>query len=218
MQPRNASFRVEVPAGMIGPSASLRESTVMHVVALSGSPSLSSRSSSLLRHALTRVDAAASRSEIVIRALPAHALLGADTGDAQIRAAREAIDAARFVVVSTPIYKASYSGLLKVFLDLLAPDALRGKTVLALGTGGSPAHLLALDYALKPVLAALGARHLLDAVYATDAQVVPDGAGGHVVDVSITARIDRALAEAPAGVPLREAAPMPVPVPVRAAA
>ena len=56
------------------------------------------------------------------------------------------------VIVATPIYKAAYSGLLKVFLDLLPAEALRGKTVLPLASGGSVAHLLALDYALKPVL------------------------------------------------------------------
>jgi hypothetical protein len=97
----------------------------------------------------------------------------ADFDDPAIRRAREQVAAARLVVIATPIYKASYSGLLKTFLDLLPQDALRGKTVLALGTGGSVAHLLALDYALKPVLAALGARHILDTVYAVDAQFAP---------------------------------------------
>ena len=185
----------------------------MHIVALSGSPSASSRSSALLRHALTRVDASASRVEIVLRDLPPAALLRADTSDPQIRAARDHVAEARLVIVATPIYKASYSGLLKTFLDLLPPDALRGRTVLALGTGGSAAHLLALDYALKPVLASLGARHVLDAVYATDAQFASDGAGGHVVDDAITERIDRALADLPVAflvraLPRREDAPV----------
>ena len=52
-------------------------------------------------------------------------------------------------MVATPIYKASYSGLLKLFLDALSPDALRGKTVLPLATAGNSAHLLALDYAFE---------------------------------------------------------------------
>jgi FMN reductase len=63
------------------------------------------------------------------------------------------------VVVATPVYKAAYSGLLKVFLDVLPQTALKGKLVLPLATGGSPHHMLALDYALRPVLQSLGAPH-----------------------------------------------------------
>ena len=71
---------------------------------------------------------------------------------------------------------------------------LRGKTVLPLATGGSAAHLLALDYALKPVLSALGARHVLDAVFATDAQLQRHEAGGYVPEADLVARLDRAVA------------------------
>ena len=176
----------------------------MSVVALAGSPSAPSRSTALLRLALSRFDEGVARTEIALRDLPPAALLRADVDDPAIRRAREQLAAARVVVIATPIYKASYSGLLKTFLDLLAQDALRGKTVLALGTGGSAAHLLALDYALKPVLAALGARHILDAVYATDAQFTPHAIHGHVAHDDVVRRIDRALAEAP--VALRTAA------------
>ena len=58
------------------------------------------------------------------------------------------------------MYQAAYSGLLKVFLDLLPQFAFRGKAVLPIVTGGSPAHVLAVDYALRPVLANLGAAHI----------------------------------------------------------
>ena len=95
--------------------------------------------------------------------------------------------------MSTPIYKAAYSGLLKSFLDLLPQDGLRGKVVLPLATGGSSAHLLALDYALKPVLGALGARHILDAVFATDDQFDLGADQQRVPHASVLDRIDRAL-------------------------
>ncbi|HEY9024882.1 MAG TPA: NADPH-dependent FMN reductase [Burkholderiaceae bacterium] len=169
----------------------------MSVVALAGSPSARSRSTALLRHVLARLDDGVASSEIVLRDLPPAALVRAEADDPAIRRAREQVAAARVVVIATPIYKASFSGLLKSFLDLLPQDALRGKTVLALGTGGSAAHLLALDYALKPVLAALGARHILDSVYAVDAQFAPHAIHGHVADDDTVRRIERALAEAP---------------------
>ena len=169
----------------------------MSIVALAGSPSANSRSTALLRHVLSRFDDRVARTEIVLRDLPPAALVRADFDDPAIRRAREQVAAARLVVIATPIYKASFSGLLKTFLDLLPQDALRGKTVLALGTGGSHAHLLALDYALKPVLAALGARHILDAVYAADAQFTPHALHGHVAHDDVVQRVERALADAP---------------------
>ncbi len=169
----------------------------MSIVALAGSPSANSRSTALLRHVLDRFVDGEARAEIILRDLPAAALVRADFDDPAIRRAREQVAAARLVVIATPIYKAAYSGLLKTFLDLLAQDALRGKTVLVLGSGGSAAHLLALDYALKPVLAALGARHILDAVYAVDAQFVADARHGYALHDDVTQRIARALADGP---------------------
>jgi FMN reductase len=169
----------------------------MSIVALAGSPSANSRSSALLRHVLDRFADAAQRTEIVLRDLPPAALVRADFDDPAIRRAREQVAAARLVVIATPIYKASYSGLLKTFLDLLPQDALRGKTVLALGTGGSAAHLLALDYALQPVLSALGARHILDSVYAVDAQFAADAPRGYTIHDEVAQRVARALSESP---------------------
>jgi FMN reductase len=169
----------------------------MSVVALSGSPSANSRTAVLLRHVLSRLDERVACTEIVLRDLPAAALVRAKANDPQIRRAREQVAEARLVVIATPIYKASYSGLLKTFLDLLPQDALRDKTVLPLATGGSQSHLLALDYALRPVLAALGARHILDSVYAVDTQFAPHAIHGHVAHDDVVQRIERALADGP---------------------
>ena len=167
----------------------------MHITSLSASPSERSRSAWLTQFALTRLEGRGTHhSDILVRQLPAAALLAADVQDRAIAAAVQAVEQADLVVVGTPIYKAAYSGLLKVFLDLLPPDALRDKIVLPLATGGSAAHFLALDYALKPVLSALGARHVLDGVFATDAQLRRHEAGSFVPEPDLIARLDRALA------------------------
>lgn len=171
----------------------------MHITSLSASPSERSRSAWLTQFALTRLEGRGTqRDDVLVRQLPAAALLSADVQDAAIAAAVQAVERADLLVIGTPIYKAAYSGLLKVFLDLLPPDALRDKLVLPLATGGSPAHFLALDYALKPVLSALGARHVLDGVFATDAQLrrldLNGQAGGFVPEPDLIARLDRALA------------------------
>ena len=166
----------------------------MQVTSISGSPSVRSRSAWLQQLALTRLEGTSSAVQsIALRELPPRPLLQADAQHPALRDALQAVAGAQLLIVATPIYKAAYSGLLKTFLDLLPPDALRDKTVLPLATGGSPAHLLALEYALKPVLGALGARDILDGVFATDAQLQPHEAGGFVPDAALLQRLDRAL-------------------------
>lgn len=96
------------------------------------------------------------------------------------------------LVVATPIYKASFSGALKTLLDLLPERALDGKVVLPLATGGTVAHLLAVDYALKPVLNALKAQEILHGVFADDSQVIDYQHKPHFTP-NLQTRLDSAL-------------------------
>jgi FMN reductase len=130
---------------------------------------------------------------LAIRDLPAQALLLADWNHPAIERAIAQVAHARVVVVATPVYKAAYSGVLKVFLDLLAQNALKGKTVLPLATGGSPHHMLALDYALRPVLHALSARHILPGVYATDSQITLTPENAYQVHPDLAERLNEAV-------------------------
>jgi len=142
------------------------------VLVLTGSPSATSRTAALAGCVATRLreDGHAVRT-VALRELPPAALLSADTGCPQIRDTVQALADADGVVVATPIYKAAYSGLLKTLLDLLPQTALAGKLVLPLVTGGTPAHVLALDYALRPVLTALAADHVLPGRFVLDQHV-----------------------------------------------
>jgi FMN reductase len=79
------------------------------------------------------------------------------TGSAAVTAARDRVAAARLVVVATPVYKASYTGLLKAFLDGYGPDALAGVVAVPVVVSASPAHALAGEVHLRPVLVELGA-------------------------------------------------------------
>ena len=164
--------------------------TASPVLLLAASPSLHSRSGALLGAAAEKLHHHGLGTRALrLRELPAASLLHADVDDPAIRGALAAVAEARVVVLATPIYKAAYSGLLKVFLDLLPQDGLAGKTVWTLATGGSLAHLLALDYGLLPVLSALGARSHIDGVYASDAQIVKDAAGEYRVGDDIARRL-----------------------------
>ncbi|MDP9898788.1 NADPH-dependent FMN reductase [Variovorax ginsengisoli] len=165
----------------------------MTVLLIAGSPSAPSRSTALLESVgerLARRGAAIDR--LWIRDLPAQPLLHAQWSHPAIERAIAQVAAAQVVVVATPVYKAAYAGILKVFLDLLAQDGLRGKTVLPLATGGSPHHMLALDYTLRPVLQSLAARHILPGVYATDAQVTLTPEGAYQVHADLALRLDDA--------------------------
>lgn len=168
------------------------------ILSLLGSPSAHSRSGALLSQLEARLtitlDDEHAVSRLALRDLPPQALLRGDGADPAIVGAVAAVRDATLLLIATPIYKAAYSGLLKTFLDLLPLDALRGKTIVPLATGGSAAHLLALDYALKPVLAALGARDIRDAIFASDVQLPLDGAS-YVPVRDLSERLDRALAD-----------------------
>lgn len=142
------------------------------IVALAGSPSTGSRTVALLEEFASWLRAAGHEVRVVaVRSLPAEALLGADTADPHIASVVSAIASADGVVVASPVYKAAYSGVLKAFLDLLPQGALAGKTVLPVLTGGAPTHALALDYALRPILVALGARHVSTGIFVLDKRI-----------------------------------------------
>ena len=128
-----------------------------------------------------------------LRDLPPEALLWAGFQDPAVRRATSIVAQARAIVVATPVYKASYSGLLKTFLDLLPADALAGKGVLPIATAGSLAHCLVLEYALKPVLSALGATSFLPGVCLVDTDFVYGGDGLARLETAAGGRLAAAL-------------------------
>lgn len=168
----------------------------MNILLISSSPTLPSRSTALLASFGEKLKSIAGihTSSLSIRDLPPQSLLHADWNNALLAQAIAAVDAADALVIATPIYKAAYSGLLKAFLDLLPQYGLRDKAVLPLATGGSPHHMLALDYALRPVLQSMGPRLVLPSVYATDAQITAQTLGGYQIAHDIHARLDESLA------------------------
>ena len=144
----------------------------MSVVLISGSPSEQSRSAKLLSYiSHLLVESGQQVKTIHVRNLDAKALIQADWHAKDIQQALQSVAKAEAVVIATPVYKASYSGVLKSFLDLLPQDGLAGKSVGVIATGGSLAHALSTEYALNPVLSALGTRQFLGRVFGVDQQI-----------------------------------------------
>jgi len=165
--------------------------TTFNVVGISGSPAARSKSRTLLERALVALsERGASTTLIDLSALPADALLGRRRAN-EVDSALGSVSRATILVASTPVYRATYSGLLKVFFDLLPLNGLVGKTAIPIATGGSSAHQLVIDHGLRPLFASVGALTTPTGVYGTDS-AFENG----VPNDSLIARLDAAVAEA----------------------
>lgn len=89
-------------------------------------------------------------------------------GDPAVSAAVQSVCDASVVVFASPTFKATYTGLLKLFLDQIPPDGLAGVVAVPLMLGAGPAHALAPELLLKPVLVELGATCPTRALYLPD--------------------------------------------------
>src|SRR5207237_278579 len=98
---------------------------------------------------------------------------------------------ARIVLAGTPVYRATYSGLLKVFFDLLPQDSLLGKIGVPIVTGHDRGHSLAVDHGLRPLFASLGATVVASGVYGTSAQFQDGKTAPELLQA-----VDRAVEEA----------------------
>jgi len=97
-------------------------------------------------------------------------------GDPAVTAAVESVQHAAVVVFASPTYKASYTGLLKLFLDQIPANGLAGVVAVPLMLGAGPGHLLAPELLLKPVLVELGATCPTKGLYLIDTAYADEGA------------------------------------------
>lgn len=88
--------------------------------------------------------------------------------DANARAILDEIKDADVLVVGTPTYKGSYTGLFKHVIDLIDPSALQGIPVILTATGGGDRHALIVEHQLRPLFGFFQAHALPSAVYAAD--------------------------------------------------
>jgi FMN reductase len=163
------------------------------VLLLSGSPSPDSRTGVLLGHTDSWLTSRGHEVQTLhVRDLPTSALLVSNTEHPAIRAAVSLVNRADGIIVASPVYRAAYSGLVKAFLDLLTDNALARKVVLPLATGGTQGHLVAIDYALRPMLTAMGADRLVPGCFVLD-RLIQLGEEGGAIEPDARASVDRAL-------------------------
>ena len=110
----------------------------------------------------------------------------------RLRAVIDSVLAADALIAVTPVFSASYSGLFKLFFDVLERDGLTGLPVLVGATGGTARHSLVLDHAMRPLFAYLGAATVPTGVFAAAEDW---GQGATPADTALAERIDRAAGE-----------------------
>lgn len=118
----------------------------------------------------------------------------------------EAIEHADILVVTSPVYKGSYSGLFKHVFDFVDLNALIGRPVILSATGGGPRHSLMVEHQLRPLFGFFSALTVPTAVYAEDSSFED----GQPADPGVLARMELAATQCAALV-TSGAASRPVP-------
>lgn len=100
----------------------------------------------------------------------------------------DAVVGADALIVVTPVFNSSYSGLFKSFFDILEPGVLDGMPIALGATGGSARHSLVIEHAMRPMFAYLRAAPVPTGVFAATADWGDASSG-------LPGRIDRAAGE-----------------------
>jgi len=153
----------------------------MSIVGLSGSLSTPSRTTTLVNLVVNRIadGAFAKRETFSVGDLAGSLGQALDPRylPAELNQAYVKLIAADVIVIGSPVYKGSYTGLLKHFLDLLEPKALTGKVAVLTATGGSDHHSLVLEHQLRPLLSFFGVHTIPTTVYVKDSDFIKEANG-----------------------------------------
>lgn len=148
------------------------------IVLVGGSPAETSRSSAVLLELARRLQAAGVASRVYSpREFDLSELAAGKVDAGPIKDFLSAINSARAVVFGTPVYKGVYTGVLKLIVDVIPPDALKTKTGLAIATGKLPAHLETTGAAFAALFKFFAVERVLPFIGLRDEQLRLDDAG-----------------------------------------
>ena len=172
----------------------------MYAIGLSGSLSSPSRTLTLVEAILQKLKEKRDIQSEIISVSDLAPDLGHALNPAQLPASISAAFAklrdADILVIASPMYKASYSGLLKHFLDLLDPKLLKGKIAILAASGGSANHALAIEHQLRPLASFFGILSVPTGIYVLDTDFTKNGQQYELTNPDPLARIDAAAAQA----------------------
>lgn len=166
------------------------------IIGISGSISQPSRTKALVDVIVNKAAHKLHASAEVIDIAQIAGVLGATVTYNQfpetLAQAYEKLNRADLIVIASPVYKASYTGLLKHFFDLIDPKNLAGKVAILAATGGSDQHASILDYQLRTLASFFGIYTVPTAIYAKDTEF----SNYELTSDVIRQRIDTALDQA----------------------
>lgn len=165
------------------------------IVIISGSPLAPSRTDLVLRYVESLLQKKGfSVDYIAVPDLPPEDLVYARFNSPAIRNVIEQVGNADGIIIGSPVYKASYTGVLKALLDLLPENAFRDKPVLPFMVGGSIAHLLAIEFSLKPIIHNLKGLST-QGVYFEDTSIDKENSGNPIKETDCEFRLQTQLQE-----------------------
>lgn len=168
----------------------------LKLVAVSGAPNTPSKTESLIDAIITELQQHLQFDvEYVKLSQIGHLLNGAARRDLlapEVQTALDQIEAADALIVASPIYRASYTGLFKHLFDYIDQFALVDKPILLAATGGSERHALVIDHQFRPLFSFFQAQTLPIGVFATD----KDFENYQVTDPLLQQRIELAVTRA----------------------
>lgn len=180
-------------------------STPLNIVAVSGGLNSPSKTESLVQAILDELAEATQINVHFIKLSEIGPLLGGAIYRNQLPQRVQddlaAVEAADALIVGTPVYRASFTGLFKHFFDFVEQTALVDVPVLLAASGGSDRHALVLEHQLRPLFSFFQAQTLPIGVYATDRDFTPEYA---VKSEQLADRVTLAVARA---LPILEWAP-----------
>jgi len=168
----------------------------LKIVAVSGSPTAPSRTTALVddvaRNVAEQVDGEARLIELAPLLGGLGAAVWRDQLDPVVQEALDAVEQADVLVVGSPAYRASYTGLFKLFFDHIGQYALVDKPVLLTATGGSDRHALLVEHQMRPLFGFFQAHTLPLGIFASEA----DFENYQVTSADLRARIDLSIRRA----------------------
>jgi len=171
--------------------------STLKIVAISGSLQKPSRTEVLLDAIVGELAIALPIESHFIKLNEIGSLVGGAMGRAalppRVFADVQAIEAADVLVVATPVYRASYTGMLKHLFDFVGHESLVGRPVLLAATGGSERHSLVIDHQLRPLFSFFKALTLPHSIYASESDFDDYRLTGTAIAERIALAVDQAL-------------------------
>jgi FMN reductase len=145
---------------------------VSQITVVVGNPKAGSRTRRLAEEVAVQVaDRTGLSGDLTVVELAEHTGVLFDWSSPVVSGLVDEVVASKLVVVASPTFKGTYTGLLKVFLDRFAAGALAGTPTVPVMTGGNPTHALAVEHALRPLLVEIGASTPTKGLYVTEAEI-----------------------------------------------